>query len=155
MLGDRSRCNHFAVDTRLPAALPVGGIEGEQLPIARTDDHQTIARRRAARERSAGMYPPDDPAGAEIERDQIAAMSGGIDTIVSHRHPEPEAQCDRLFVIDRGVPYASHLEARVDQGSELRRLIDALVLGAGDEDHKRRKACDDSPAARSAAGVLE
>ena len=137
-LGNGRRRQHLAVEAHLPAHRAVGGIEGKQLAIARAHQDLRSARRGATGERRARVRAPQHAARGEIEGHEVAAVTGRVQAIVRDRQPEPEPQHRGFLVVDAGAPDALHPQLRGERG-QLRRLIDALVLGAGRDGEQRRQ----------------
>src|SRR5256886_1240965 len=131
-LGAGGRRQSLPVEAHFPANRTVRRVEGEQLPVARARQHQLPARGGAAGQRCAGARAPQDTARGDIDGHDVAAVAGGVSTIAGDRQAEAEAQGHGLLVVNGGAPDTLHAQGGA-QGSELRGLLDALVLRAGGE----------------------
>ena len=138
LLGDGDRGQHLAVDAHLPAGLAIGGTEREQPAIAGADDDQIRTGRGAAGKRCLGVRTPQQPPVLRVERHHVTLMAGSVDAAAVDGEPKPEAQRLGLLVIDRGAPQVLDAQCRCERG-EFGRLVDGLVLGAGDHEDGARE----------------
>src|SRR6202030_1259285 len=120
------RRQNLSIHPYAPAHRALGGVKGNDVALARTDDHKAITEGRGAGEQRLGARVPQRMAGRDRKRGDVAFTSRGIHTLSVACERKPQTQRN-LLAANVSTPDVLDAQAGL-QVSELCGRVDVLVL---------------------------